>query len=182
MEAGKAYRKLIAFQRADNLVATVYQVTQALPREEMFGLVLQMRQAAYSIPINIAEGYTKSTRKEFYQGIKMACNSLTELEYFVDLTLRLGYITVGMHGKLSNEIDATMRSLYGLLESLQEGKQEAPAPRPIKLAEATAHYALVGRCQKSRTRATARVRPYYRRPSQAAACYSRGAPVRSPWQ
>jgi len=143
MEAGKAYRKLIAFQRADNLVATVYQVTQALPREELFGLVLQMRRAACSIPMNIAEGYTKSTRKEFYQGIKMACNAVTELEYFVDLTLRLGYITVGMHGKLSNEIDATMRSLYGLLESLQDRKQEAPAPRPVRLAEATADYGLI---------------------------------------
>lgn len=98
--------------------------------------------------MNIAEGYTKSTRKEFYQGIKMACNAVTELEYFVDLTLRLGYITVGMHGKLSNEIDATMRSLYGLLESLQDRKQEAPAPRPMRLAEAAGHYALIAFSQE----------------------------------
>jgi len=137
METGKAYRKLIAFQRADNLVATIYQATKDLPQEELLGLVLHMRHVAYSIPVHIADGYTKATRREFYLGVKIACSSLAELEYFVDLILRLGYITISMHSKLSNEIDATARSLHGLLAGL---KQEPESERT--LAEAPAYYAL----------------------------------------
>lgn len=50
------YRKLIVYQRAMQLVAFIYQITQQFPQEERFGLANQIQRAAVSIPSNIAEG------------------------------------------------------------------------------------------------------------------------------
>jgi four helix bundle protein len=132
----KAYMQLVAFQRADNLVAIVYQATRELPPEEICGLVLRMRQVACAIPLSIIEGYAKASRQEFYEGVKHACASLAELEYLVDLSLRLGYIRAEMHSKLFYELTAVNRSLYGLLE----GARLTASFGPGKLAETAASY------------------------------------------
>jgi four helix bundle protein len=58
--------KLRAFELADALVLRVYQETQSFPKEELFGLVSQMRRAAVSIPSNIAEGCGRSTEKNIF--------------------------------------------------------------------------------------------------------------------
>ena len=48
-----------AWKEAHSLVLKVYQVTQAFPRHEQFGLVSQMRRAAVAVPANIAEGFKR---------------------------------------------------------------------------------------------------------------------------
>lgn len=53
---GKSYQDLVAWQNAMDLVAEVYRVTRIFPKEEMYGLVSQLRRAAVSVPSNIAEG------------------------------------------------------------------------------------------------------------------------------
>jgi four helix bundle protein len=53
---GKSYQDLVAWQKAMDLVAEVYRVTRIFPKEEMYGLVSQLRRAAVSVPSNIAEG------------------------------------------------------------------------------------------------------------------------------
>jgi four helix bundle protein len=53
----QSYRDLIAYQEAYQLTLDVYKTTKSFPREELFGLVSQMRRSAVSIPCNIAEGY-----------------------------------------------------------------------------------------------------------------------------
>lgn len=58
----KTFRDLIVWQKAHEFVLSVYQVTNAFPREELFGLTQQFRRAAVSIPANIAEGFKKGQR------------------------------------------------------------------------------------------------------------------------
>lgn len=144
----KSYRQLIAFQRADNLVASIYQISKSFPMEEELGLVVQIRRSAYLIPVSIAEGFSRATRPGFAQGILLATRSLTELEYFVDLSLRLGYITTDMHLRLSQEIAYTSRSLRGLLKSFELEEQQGLyriGPRlGNKMKEAMVYYALAG--------------------------------------
>jgi four helix bundle protein len=47
------------------LVTVVYRATAGFPKEELFGLTLQLRRAAVSIPRNIAEGQGRLSEKEF---------------------------------------------------------------------------------------------------------------------
>ena len=114
----KGYRRLKAFRKADELVVSVYKATANFPRHEMFGLTLQMRRAAISVPANIAEGYARphdGEKKRFYS---IALASLTELEYYIDLALKLGYITEETHFELADLQTETAKLLTGLIKSV----------------------------------------------------------------
>lgn len=81
-ENQKGYRKLIVWQKTDELVFQIYLTTKEFPREEIFGLVSQMRRATFSVPANIVEGYTRFSTKEKIQFYNIAEGSLTKLEYY----------------------------------------------------------------------------------------------------
>lgn len=89
---GKNYRDLIAWQRAMDLVVLVYEVTKRFPKEEIYGLVSQLRRAVVSIPSNIAEGQGRKTKREFVQFLSIAHGSLREVETQVLIAERIGYV------------------------------------------------------------------------------------------
>lgn len=60
----KDYRKILAWQKAHQLVLQIYKITEAFPSREQFGLTSQLRRAVVSIPTNIAEGYGRTTDTE----------------------------------------------------------------------------------------------------------------------
>jgi four helix bundle protein len=62
-----SYRDLIAWQTAMALATEVYRLTRNFPRDEMFGLTRQVRDAAASVPSNIAEGKGRQTKKDYLQ-------------------------------------------------------------------------------------------------------------------
>jgi len=59
----QSYRDLIAWHKAMELVTEIYRVTQNFPKEELFGLMSQLRRSAVSIPSNIAEGLRKIIKR-----------------------------------------------------------------------------------------------------------------------
>lgn len=61
------YKSLIVWQKSYQFTIDIYKVSNKFPREEIYGLISQIRRASSSIPINIAEGYTRSYKKEFIQ-------------------------------------------------------------------------------------------------------------------
>lgn len=63
-----------------DLVVAVYTLTEIFPRNELFGLVSQMRRASISIPSNLAEGKMRGTRKDYRHFIVNALGSGAELE------------------------------------------------------------------------------------------------------
>ncbi len=63
-----------------NLVSSIYKITSTFPKEEIYGLVSQMRRAAISISINIAEGAARNSRKEYTRFLNISLASLAELE------------------------------------------------------------------------------------------------------
>ncbi|MBI2596130.1 four helix bundle protein [Candidatus Daviesbacteria bacterium] len=113
----KGYRKLIAWQKANQLAHLVYDNTQNFPKTEIFGLTSQMRRAALSVCANIAEGYSRNSaknRKHFYI---MAIGSLTELEFFIDFAFERGLMEKTEYDNLINLEDETARILNGLKKS-----------------------------------------------------------------
>ena len=76
----KAYRGLVLWQRAMEMVEAVYVATEGLPDGERFGLITQLQRAAVSVPSNIAEGYGRTHRREYLHHLSYARGSLFELE------------------------------------------------------------------------------------------------------
>jgi len=113
------HRKLKAFQLADELVIAVYRETRAFPKEELFGLVSQIRRAAVSVVANIVEGSAREGQKEYLNFLNMAFASLRELGYHIDLSRRLAYISDAKAEKLNDRYEETARVLSGLMKSLR---------------------------------------------------------------
>jgi four helix bundle protein len=88
----RKHHELKAWQEAMELVKEIYQVTRDFPKEEIYGLVSQMRHAAVSIPSNISEGAARGGDREFIQFLIIARGSLSELETQLLISHDLGYM------------------------------------------------------------------------------------------
>ena len=109
-------RKYEVFQLADQLVLEVYRVTAKFPKSEMFGLIGQMRRAAASIPMNLAEGAARAGAREFAQFVNIAVGSCEEVRYQLHLSRGLGYISDLEHQKLDGKHESVKKmpaKLYG---------------------------------------------------------------------
>lgn len=89
--AAQTFRDLLVWQKAHQFVLGVYQLTLAFPRQETFGLSLQMRRAAVSIAANIVEGFAKRSKAEKARYLNIAEGSLEESRYYLILSEDLGY-------------------------------------------------------------------------------------------
>ena len=91
MEKSKSFTDLMAWQKAHALVLICYEITAKFPREELFGLISQMRRAAVSVPANIAEGFKKKGKSDKIRFMNIAEASLEELKYYFILAKELKY-------------------------------------------------------------------------------------------
>ena len=119
----KSHRDLIVWQKAMDLVVSVYHDTETFPGSEMFGLTRQIRRAAASIPANIAEGQGRRFRKEFLSYLANARGSLWELDSHFELAARLGFLEPKLHSRLQIQMDEVGRILNGLMRSVANSSQ-----------------------------------------------------------
>jgi len=87
-----SFKNLEVWQSAMNLAEAAYAATTAFPKAELYGLTSQIRRAAVSVPVNIAEGSGRRTNADFSQFLHIAAGSLRELETCLLLAQRLGYL------------------------------------------------------------------------------------------
>jgi len=87
----KSFQDLLVWHKAHELVLAVYTLTAAFPKPETYGLSLQIRRSAVSVPANIAEGFRRRSRPEKARFLNMAESSLEETRYFLILARDLGY-------------------------------------------------------------------------------------------
>jgi four helix bundle protein len=88
----RSHRDLTVWQKAMDLAVIAYRLSSNFPREETFRLTGQLTRAASSIPANIAEGFSRGSPKDYAHFLSIAKGSLMELETFVMLAVRLGYL------------------------------------------------------------------------------------------
>jgi four helix bundle protein len=111
----KGYKKLKVYDEAHALVKDVYIITAQFPKEELFGLVSQMRRSAVSVVANIIEGQARLSKREFRNFLSIANGSLTELEYYLELCFDIKYITKQEYERIEMQRVSVGKLLGGLL-------------------------------------------------------------------
>lgn len=120
-----SYKDLIVWQKAMKLVALVYVLTKDFPKDEIYGIVSQIRRAVVSIPSNIAEGWTRKNTVEFINFLSIANGSVAELETQLIISDQLGY----GNKKLYPEILSLLIEVQKLIPAVISGlKRTSPSP------------------------------------------------------
>ncbi len=112
------YKDLLVWQKAMNLVSSVYKTTKLLPKEETYGLSDQIRRAAVSIPSNIAEGYGRQTPKSYAQFLTIARGSAYELETQLIICQKIHQLSSEVINALLTSITEITRMLTSLINKL----------------------------------------------------------------
>jgi four helix bundle protein len=87
----QSYENLKIWKSSMDLTERVYLITKKFPKEEVYGIVSQMRRSSVSIPSNISEGSSRQSVKDYSRFIEIAIGSLKELENLFHISNRLGY-------------------------------------------------------------------------------------------
>lgn len=118
------YRKLVVWKRSHTLTLTIYQLTRAFPKGELYGLVAQLRRSSASIPANIVEGCGRNTPGDMARFLRTALGSANEADYWIMLARDLGYLNHDQADNLSSELLQIRRMLSGLIARLRRAPHE----------------------------------------------------------
>jgi four helix bundle protein len=116
------YRKLEVWRKAHQLTLFVYKVTQSFTANEQYNLTSQMRRAAYSIPMNIAEGCGKASKPDFARYLDISMGSASELDYQLLLAHDLNYLEEQIHEKMHAQLSVIRKMLSNLSKSVRSPK------------------------------------------------------------
>jgi four helix bundle protein len=100
----RTFQDLLVWQKAHEFVLGVHALTTGFPKQETYGLSLQMRRAAVSIPANIAEGFRRRGQADKARFMNMAEGSVEECRYFLILVKDLGYGDTAQQASLLEEV------------------------------------------------------------------------------
>ena len=122
------YRNLKAWQHARRLAVESVKAARQFPDHEQAGLANQLRRAAYSVPLNIAEGSAKRGSREYRRSLDIARGSLAEVETILEMARDLGYLQPAEFGRLEALATETSKTLYGLLRKIGESASKQLRP------------------------------------------------------
>jgi len=114
----KAYKDLVVWQKAMDLVIKIYKLTDNFPKSELFGLTNQMRRSVVSIPSNISEGKMRLSDKEFKRFLKIAYASASELETQLEIGKRLSFGNLEKYLCIENLLVEILKMLNKLIHSI----------------------------------------------------------------
>ena len=117
------YRKLIAYQKAKEVVKRTYKLLKKFPAEERYAMCDQLRRASVSVTSNIAEGINRYSVKDKAHFIEMAYGSLMEVSSQFEIAEELNYIT----GDERLSMDQLIEEVARLLSGLQKTYNTKPA-------------------------------------------------------
>jgi four helix bundle protein len=113
-----SHHTLVAWQRADDLFIKLHQLSfKAFPAIERFELGSQLRRAAFSVAVNIVEGFARPAGKARVGFLNISQSSLAEVGYCIHVAQRLGYLSKTTATELETEIKQVGAPLAGLIRS-----------------------------------------------------------------
>jgi four helix bundle protein len=114
----KPHKHLVAWKTGFDLVLDVYRITCSFPPDEKYGITSQIRSAAVSIPLNIAEGAARKSPEEFINFLSMALGSVAELDTLILLSKELKFVQPEVADELIIKLDTIGKIIYGLMKKL----------------------------------------------------------------
>jgi four helix bundle protein len=115
-----SFKDLKAWQEAHGLVLIIYKITKKFPKDEMFGLVSQMRRCAVSIVSNIVEGFARRNKKEKIQFYSIARASLVELQSQILIAKDIDYLPVAEFDIIVSQLDKVHKLINGLNRKINQ--------------------------------------------------------------
>jgi four helix bundle protein len=112
------FRKYEVWRISHEFVLDVYALTRKFPQNETYGITSQIRRASVSIPTNIAEGCGRTTDSEFARFIHISLGSGHEVEYLLQLSKDLKYLSEFDYSSLNERVNLIKRMLYHLEKSI----------------------------------------------------------------
>ena len=112
-----SYRDLRVYKLSYQLALDIHRLTRKFPASERIELASQLRRAATSIPINIAEGYgRKRSVEEFKRFLVIAQGSANEVSVILNLAHDLGYLEKGDYVELQTRCEMIGKSINKLIQ------------------------------------------------------------------
>ena len=113
------YEDLKVYEKSYKSALSIYRMTENFPKEEIYGLTSQIRRAATSIPLNIAEGYAKrESQAEFKRYLMMALGSSDEMQVLLNFVKDLGYINTETYEKSREIYKEIAKMLNSMVRSI----------------------------------------------------------------
>lgn len=116
------HEDLEIWQKGYAFALDIYRTTKSFPREEIYGITSQVRRAALSISLNIAEGAERNTDKDFLHFLNIADGSLAECATLIKMACDLGYLAAEKHEELVAQIRAISRMLNAFEAAVRRRK------------------------------------------------------------
>jgi len=116
------FRELKVWEKSHMLTLDIYNATGGFPREELYGLTVQLRRCSASIPANIAEGCGRSVEAELGRFMLISMGSASELEYHLLLACDLGYLDSRQYREHSQKTPEIKRMLSTFVAKLRNRK------------------------------------------------------------
>ncbi|MBU2506361.1 MAG: four helix bundle protein [Bacteroidetes bacterium] len=116
----KDFRNLKVWELSHNIALAIYNITATFPKEEMYGLISQIRRASVSIPTNISEGSGRGSDADFKRFLQIAFGSACELEYLLFFSCELKYLSKHDYEQTNLQVIETKKMLIGLIKKLSE--------------------------------------------------------------
>ena len=113
-----AYKRLLAFQKADQLTHEIYNLSGHLPKEEIFSFTSQIRRSVLSVPANIIEGHARNSKNEFRHFLSIALGSLAETEYYLEFAVKREWISTKQYNEIETLRNECGKLLWKLYKSL----------------------------------------------------------------
>lgn len=113
----KTYKDLDIFKGGYKLSLHIYKLTTLYPKEELYGITSQLRRAAVSVPLNIAEGYGRKSKDDFKRFLRISLGSTNETETLLLLSKDLGYIESKKCEELIKQYNILGKKIYKLIEN-----------------------------------------------------------------
>lgn len=113
------FEKLTVWQDARLLVGTIYKVTKSFPTDERFGLTNQIRRAAVSIALNIAEGSDRKSDADFKRFLRMAIGSCEEVVTAFYIAIDQNYVAKKDFDIIYEQTNELVAKINALVRSLK---------------------------------------------------------------